>query len=92
MLMLKGSGVGVRTAPKIMLSKIAYLHFEINIFELTIPALLSAKITIGIRNAHPHIAIIMSVNETKLSMLMLVDITSFPNPNKKLSIEGATKK
>ena len=79
-------------APRITLTKSAYLHWPINDFELTNPAFAKARITIGSKKAQPHIAIIISVNEIKLSMLMLVEITSFPNPNKKLSIDGATNK
>ena len=92
MLILKGSGVGVNIAPRITLAKSAYLHWLINNFELTNPTFAKARIIMGSKKAQPHIAIIISVNEIKLSMLMLVEITSFPNPNKKLSIDGATNK
>ena len=61
---LKGSGVGVRTAPRITLPSTAYLHFFIKIFEFTNPMLARAKIIIGRRKAHPHSAIINKVNET----------------------------
>ena len=91
MLILKGSGVGVSTAPEITLAKSAYLHLLISILEFTIPAFANAKIIIGSKNVQPHIAIIIRVNEIKLSMLMLVKIISFPKPNKKLSMEGAIK-
>ena len=92
MLMLNGSGVGVRTAPKITLSNNAYLHLLRRNFEFIIPTLANANKIIGSKNVEPHIAIIINEKEMKLSILMLVEIMSFPKPNKKLSVEGTTKK
>ena len=89
--MLNGSGVGVRIAPVTTEDKIAYLQLESKNFEFIMSMLAREKITMGKRNVSPHMAIMLKVKEMKFSILMLVEITLSPKPNKKFIIDGTTK-